>query len=186
MSKLTPREELRNLINEQAIRTDGPFNLSSGGTSDVLVDLSRVLRTNAGFYALSRSVDIDYSMKIDAVGGPLSGSDPVAAALMVGYAFPRWFGVRKQSKDRGYDTDRITGSLNPGDRVLLVEDVCTTGGNLLRIAEDVKAFGATIERVFVVVDRGGLENVRNALGVPCTSLFRLEGKQVFGEWEYKG
>lgn len=174
-------ERLLELINGRAIKTGGPFNLSSGGTSDILIDLSQVLRTHDGFADLCQIV-WDITDQYDAVGGPLSGSDPVAAAFMEsgckGGTIDRWFGVRKDSKHRGHDIDEITGSLVAGDKVLLVEDVCTTGGNLLRVAPIIQKAGGVISGVMVVVDRGGLARVATELGVPVKALYALKDKKV--------
>lgn len=174
--------KLKQLIKDQAIMRAEKgrfFNLSSGGKSDILIDCSKVLRTRQGFKALQSEIlknqnHLTRFCHLDAVGGPLSGSDPVAFAFLSTLSIPRSFGVRKESKNRGFDQDEITGSLQKGDNVLLVEDVCTTGGNLLRIAPIITDFGANIVRVLVVVDRGGLAKVKDELKVSCSSLFTLE------------
>lgn len=152
----------------------GRFSLSSGGTSDILVDCSQVLRTREGF-TLLRSI-LSYWLTFDchAVGGPLCGSDPVAAAFMGSGRIERWFGVRKACKDRGLDTDEITGCLRPNDNVLLVEDVCTTGGNLIRVGDIVRKHGGKIQFLFSVVDRGGLQAAENHFQVPAGYLFTLD------------
>jgi orotate phosphoribosyltransferase len=157
---------LQKLIIDHAVKKqkpgDPPFLLSSGHTSDILVDLSIVLSTTEGQLSLASEV-YGYPMPstIAAIGGPLSGSDLVAFAF-ISRGFPRnRFGVRKTEKHRGYDQGLITGSVKPGDEVILVEDQIT-------------AFGCKIVQIFCVVDRGGLKIASSALNVPGTRLYQLE------------
>ncbi len=82
--------------------------------------------------------------------------------------------VRKEPK--GYGTSKqIEGHLTPKDRVTLIEDVVTTGGDSLRSAQVLREAGADIIHLVVVLDRGegGEDNIR-AAGIPYTPLFRIE------------
>lgn len=81
--------------------------------------------------------------------------------------------VRKEPK--GYGTSKqIEGRFMPGDRITVIEDVVTTGGDSLRSAQVLRDAGAAVIHLVVVLDRGegGEENIRGA-GIPYTPLFRI-------------
>ena len=81
--------------------------------------------------------------------------------------------VRKEPK--GYGTSKqIEGKLVPGERVTIIEDVVTTGGDSLRSAQVLRDAGLDVIHLIVVLDRGegGEDNIRNA-GVPYSPLFRI-------------
>ncbi len=81
--------------------------------------------------------------------------------------------VRKEPK--GYGTSKqIEGRMERGDRITVIEDVVTTGGDSLRSAQVLRDAGADVIHLVVVLDRGegGEDNIRNA-GVPYTPLFRI-------------
>jgi orotate phosphoribosyltransferase len=81
--------------------------------------------------------------------------------------------VRKEPK--GYGTSKqIEGHFEPGDRVTVIEDVVTTGGDSLRSAQVLRDAGVEVIHLVVVLDRGegGEENIRNA-GIPYSPLFRI-------------
>jgi orotate phosphoribosyltransferase len=86
--------------------------------------------------------------------------------------------VRKEPK--GYGTSKqIEGQLSPLDRVTVIEDVVTTGGDALRSAQVLRDAGAEVIHLVVVLDRGegGEENIR-AAGVPYSPLFRVQDLQL--------
>jgi len=86
--------------------------------------------------------------------------------------------VRKEPK--GYGTSKqLEGHLVRGDRVTLIEDVVTTGGDSLRSAKVLRDAGADIISLLVVIDRGegGEDNIRTA-GIPYAPLFRMEDLQL--------
>ena len=86
--------------------------------------------------------------------------------------------VRKEPK--GYGTSKqIEGHLTPKDRITLIEDVVTTGGDSLRSAQVLRDAGADIIHLVVVLDRGegGEENIRGA-GIPYSPLFRVQDLEL--------
>lgn len=170
--KVIAREELLKHIKEHGVMR-GNFKMASGQVSDLMIDLSRPLRTGHGQMLLAASVAKLLPRDI-VVGGPLSGSDLVCAAIVSTGIAERWFGVRKEPKGRGFDLDALTGNIRHGDSVWLVEDVCTIGTTLSKAAIEVVKFGAKIDGVFAVVDRGGLERVANDNGCKKASLFTLD------------
>jgi len=171
------QHNLKTILQSALTVSEVKFTMASGNTSNTMLDLSKVLRTKAGQTALvSHLEDIGHEY-YTCVGGPLNGSDLVAFAVTQAWNIDKWFGIRKAPKNRGYDIGRITGNLQAGDRVLLVEDVCTTGGTIVQAAPHISGIGAKISGILTVVDRGGLEHATKMLGVPGKALFTLEELQ---------
>ena len=166
------RDGLLELIRRDAL-SFGTFKMASGKTSNVMLDLSKAFRSEEAQQLIAFCVK-DVLPENIIVGGPISGSDLVCSAIARARLTDKWFGVRKEPKGRGYDVGLITGNLEVGDKVWLVEDVCTSGGTLLRASKGVLEFGATIEGIFAVVNRGGLEVVVKELQVPHKFIFDLE------------
>jgi orotate phosphoribosyltransferase len=163
------------------VRHDKPFRMASGAFNPTMCDLSQVLRTQEGLNTLISTLKTTRLEQASTVGGPLCGSDLISAAVMLAHPIPKAFGVRPNPKGRGYDSGDITGNLSKDDKVLLVEDVCTTGQNLIRASISVTRSGAKIVQVLTVVDRGGLTNVEKTLNwskagppIPCIALTTLD------------
>jgi orotate phosphoribosyltransferase len=148
------RRKLLEFIKQHCLQR-GEFKLASGGVSDHFIDLKKASLTSTAGPSIGRllcslSVDLVYN----AVGGLQTGAIPIAAAIV--HQTPRWiegFFVREATKDHG--TERlIEGRLLPWMRVLIVDDVISTGGSALKAIEAVREHGCTVEGVLTVVDRG--------------------------------
>ncbi len=105
------------------------------------------------------------------------GADPIVGSLIaqshvIGKGL-NGFLVRKQEKKHG-TAKLIEGNLNKGDRVIVVEDVVTTAGSVIKAIKAVQELGAIVEAVFVIVDReeGGEEEFRE-LGIEYKPIFRI-------------
>ncbi len=137
-------------------RRDEAFELSAGLTSRDYVDAKRAMAGGAELRTVAEAVvevAADAGVAFDAVGGLTMGSDPIAHAVAV-VADTRWFTVRKQSKQHGKQ-QRIEGAqLTASTRVLLVEDVVTTGGSIVQALDAVEATGAEVVLAVTLVDRG--------------------------------
>jgi orotate phosphoribosyltransferase len=166
------------LLAERSARR-GEFTLSSGRTSTLYIDARLTTMSPDGLACIGptalAAID-EAGWRPDAVGGLTLGADPVSYAIAYASALVgrpvRAFTVRKEAKTHG--TGRlIEGPFRSGDRVVVVEDVITTGGSALRAAEALKAAGAEIVGVLAVVDReeGGREAIE-AAGMPVVSLVR--------------
>jgi orotate phosphoribosyltransferase len=157
-----PRTELLPLITELAV-VHGPVTLSSGQRADYYIDLRRItLHRRAaplvGAVLLELTADLNY----DAVGGLTLGADPVATAMLHGSGGALdAFVVRKTGKAHGMQ-QQIEGPSVTGRRVLVVEDVSTTGSSPLTAVEAVRAAGAEVVAVAVIVDRGARDTVEAA------------------------
>ena len=109
---------------------------------------------------------------VDKVAGPALGAVPIATALSLESKIPLLM-IRKEKK--GYGTSKlIEGELNPGDNVVIVEDVSTTGGSLLKAIKAIEDNGGKIIRAFVVVDReeGAIEAFKKE-GIPLEPLISV-------------
>jgi orotate phosphoribosyltransferase len=121
-----------------------------------------------GLYNLSRLIlERIKPYKPDAIGGPTLGADPIVGAVtalshIIGPTTP-WFIVRKEPKGHGTQS-QIEGADIAGKRVVIVEDVITTGGSVLKAIEVVQSLGCEVLDVIAIVDReqGGVEAFEKA------------------------
>ncbi len=160
----------------------GDFVLASGRRSSLYVDCrlttmspdGQMLIGRAGLAALR-----DSGWPVDSIGGLTLGADPIAYAIAHASALAaergdgamvRAFTVRKEAKQHGTGK-LIEGPFVAGDRVVVVEDVVTTGGSALKAVEAVRAAGGTVLGVLALVDReeGGREAIE-AAGLAVRSL----------------
>lgn len=157
----------------------GTFTLSSGRTSDLYIDCRRTTMHPEGLSLigpLGLHAIKERGWVADAVGGLTLGSDPVSYAIAYASQLAgipvRAFTVRKEAKTHGTGK-LIEGAFEPGDRVVVVEDVITTGGSALKAVEAVRAAGGTVVGVLAVVDReeGGREAIE-AAGLEVATLAR--------------
>ena len=171
------RERLREIIVEIGlIRAAGEdFTLASGKTSPFFFDIRMVALDAEGAALIAAAIlerleDAD----VDAVGGIELGAVPIVSAVTALSWPKRPLGgliVRKTAKERGTRKD-IEGDIRAGAKVVLVEDVTTTGGSVLQAARAVRAHGCVVDRVITVVDRleGAAENL-TAGGLALESLY---------------
>lgn len=168
--------ELLELLRRHSFK-HGRFVLASGRESDFFIDCKLTLLTGRG-HLLVGELLLDALRSLpacDAVAGVELGGCPLASAVSLlgaqrGRAVPALY-VRKAQKDHG--TRRLVeGPLVPGQRVVILEDVVTSGGSTLRAVETLRAAGTQVVGVAVVVDRleGGAELLAGA-GIEVASLF---------------
>ena len=171
------RRELHGLLLERSFRF-GDFMLSSGRRSTYYFDGKQVTLEGRGLYLVSRLVlDRCRELHVTAVGGLTLGADPIAAGVAALSGTERQplraFIVRKAAKEHG--TARVIEGppLTEGDRVVLVDDVLTTGGSFLLAHEAVVETGAVVVEAITVVDReeGGADTLASR-GIQLHALFR--------------
>ena len=145
----------------------GEFELAHGGTSDYYVD-KYVFETDPESLA---EVARAFAARLgdERLAGVALGAVPLVAVTSVETGNP-YVIVRKSAKAYGTG-NRIEGALEPGERVVVLEDVATTGTSALEAVEALREAGATVERVLVVVDReeGAAERLA-AAGVELEAL----------------
>ncbi len=143
---------------------EGDFTLKSGRRSRWFVDAKQTTCRPDGMLLVADAVlaELDdlsrAGRRPTAIGGLTMGADAVAFSVAAiaatrGLAL-RSFSVRKQEKGHGAG-GRIAGALEPGDRVVIVEDAVTRGVSMLEAADAAVAAGAHVEMLLAVVDRQG-------------------------------
>src|SRR5579859_200719 len=155
----------------------GEFKLSSGGTSDYYIDC-RTTTLDAKGSRLVGEVFVEEirarGWKPEAVGGLTMGADPIVVAVAVVSGELNGFLVRKAEKQHGTG-QRIEGFREKGARVVIVDDVCTTGGSTVQAIEAAREFGFEIVGVLCLVEREeakGRPNVEKAAEpAPFVSIF---------------
>jgi orotate phosphoribosyltransferase len=174
--RTSPRERLLAELREQAL-VIGEVVLTSGKTSQYLIDAKRAILRPAGFLALAALVAEQASAwDATAVGGMTIGADPIACAALAGGAQVKAFFVRKEVKQHGL-ARRIEGPpLLPGERCMIVEDVVTTGGSTIRAIEAVREEGHEICGVLAICDRlvGGDKSIEQAARAPFVALTTID------------
>jgi orotate phosphoribosyltransferase len=159
---VTDRDELLQLIQDLAV-VHGKVTLSSGLEADYYIDLRRItLHARAaplvGRVMLQLTADWSYA----AAGGLTLGADPVATAIMhASEGSVDAFVVRKEEKKHGMQK-RVEGPDVAGRRVLVVEDVSTTGSSPLAAVSGLRDAGADVVGVAVIVDRGARAAIESA------------------------
>lgn len=168
------------LLAERSFRR-GTFTLASGRQSSYYVDARPTTMSAAGLTlvgALGLAALRDAGWHGELVGGLTLGADPVAYAIArASHDSPPpldAFTVRKEAKGHGTGR-RIEGTFRSGARVVVVEDVITTGGSALTAVDAVTAAGGRVVGVLAVVDRdeGGREAIA-ARGLAVRTLVRLD------------
>jgi orotate phosphoribosyltransferase len=170
------RQELLELLSVKSFRL-GDFKLSSGGTSDYYIDC-RATTLDARGAQLTGRVFFDeiqsQDWKAEAIGGLTMGADPIVVAVAVISGRQHGFLVRKADKQHGTG-QRIEGFRSKGARVVIVDDVCTTGASTVQAIEAAREFGFEVAGVMCLVERleaNGRPAVENAAaGVNFISIF---------------
>lgn len=173
---MSDEQSLRHLLLSRSVR-HGDFVLASGQRSSYYIDARPTTMSAEGQVLIGRMGLVALRARgwsPSAVGGLTMGADPVAyavaAASLGAPPIVDAFSVRKEAKDHGTGR-QIEGNFASGDRVVVVEDVLTSGGSALKAVEAVQAAGAVVLGVLVVVNReqGGLERLRSA-GIEVVAL----------------
>lgn len=158
----------------------GSFVLASGKTASFYLDAKQVVLDAAGAMLVGQAVLArlqELGPLPDAVGGMSIGADPITAAVvtMAGVAgLPlKGFMIRKEPKGHGLGR-YVEGPVAAGNRVVILEDVVTTGGSSLLAIDRAEEFGLKVERVVTLVDRlaGGAEAFA-ARGVPMEAMLTI-------------
>jgi orotate phosphoribosyltransferase len=148
------RQELLRLLASKSFRL-GDFKLSSGASSDYYVDCRATTLDGKGA-RLTGQVFLEeiraQGWRPQAIGGLTMGADPIVTAVSVISGEVDGFLVRKADKQHGTG-QRIEGFREKGARVVIVDDVCTTGASTVQAIEAARDFGFEIVGVMCLVER---------------------------------
>ena len=163
------KKKLLKLLLEKSFkyRTDPPFTLASGKKHPCYMDCKPTTNNAGGMVLIGEAIfELVKDLDVKAVGGLTMGADPIAhAAAMTSYqkGMPfNAFSVRKATKAHGnIKKHGVEGDVRPGDRVVILEDVITTGGSTIQAIKAAKDYGLEIVKVVALVDReaGGSRNI---------------------------
>ena len=189
MTTPTHAQQLLSILARLSFRL-GQFKLSSGGTSDYYVDCrTTTLHAEGGRLTGHAILELleQNGIEADAVGGLTMGADPIVSNVATASAWRaqttpgapllHGFLVRKAEKAHGTGR-RIEGFNSPGARVVIVDDVCTTGASTINAIEAAREAQMTVAAVVCIVEReeaNGRPAVEGAAkGAPFLSLFTAE------------
>ncbi|MBU1318520.1 MAG: orotate phosphoribosyltransferase [candidate division Zixibacteria bacterium] len=182
MNPADAKNRLRELVNEKAV-IRGDFILASGARSNYYVDAKFISLTSEGLAYFARViVDIMDDLNVDLIGGMTLGADPIIGAVV---AMSHLVGkpvdgiiVRKEAKGHGRGK-QIEGPISEGAKVLIIEDVVTTGGSSLKAIDAVEKAGGKIAKVICLVDRlaGGRESFESK-GYKFESIFTINDLDI--------
>lgn len=173
------REELKRLLADHSLKF-GSFTLASGKTASYYLDCRNLTLHPRGANVIALGI-LEKLAALpalpDAVGGMAIGADPITAAVVT-VAGQRdlplvGFMVRKEPK--GHGTGRqVEGPVKPGQRVVIVEDVITSGGSALAAVKAAREFGLEVLGVIGIIDRlAGGEAAFAAEGIPLETLLTV-------------
>lgn len=170
------KQRLRDIIAKKSLLS-GSFTLASGKPSGYFFDMKKTMFDPEGA-ALVGELLYDLvagDADCQAVGGLELGAVPIAVAIAMksseGQRPIDAFFVRKEAKDHG-TAKLIDGNFAPGSKVIVLEDVTTTGGSAMKAVKAVRDQGGTVAKIVTIVDRleGARENLKKE-GLELVSLF---------------
>lgn len=169
------RARLREIIQVKSVIKDREMRLVSGRKTDIYFNLKATMLDQEGGTLLSQELlDMLCHEQFDSVGGLAIGAVPLVQSIVIssyGKIPLRAFFVRSDIKEHG-TMERIEANFRDGDRVIILDDVTTTGGSVLKAIEAVRSRRASVLMVITIVDRqeGAKENLQEH-GVELVSLF---------------
>jgi len=165
---MTKDELARRIVDVALLR--GTFTLRSGRTSHYYLDKYRFETQPDILRELGALLAERIPAPTDRIAGPELGAVPLAAAASMASGKPCIF-VRNQKKEYG-SAKQIEGVVNPGERVVLIEDVVTSGGQVVEALKTLRGLDVSVLKVLVIIDRleGGRQAIE-AAGATFEALF---------------
>jgi orotate phosphoribosyltransferase len=160
-SQAADKARLIDIVKTRSFSKGGEIKLASGRSSNFYFNMKPTMLDPEGAHLIGALVCAALAGRsVDMVGGLEMGAVPIATAVAVtsqhrGWPLPAFF-VRKQAKDHGTQSlveGLPKGQTLAGRRVVIVEDVTTTGGSAMKAIAAVRAEGAIVDRVITIVDR---------------------------------
>ncbi len=161
---MNSRQKLLELFRSRALAF-GKFKLASGKESTYYINSKKVLFHAEAIWLLGDVLwELTRDLNIDAIGGLEIGAIPMATAACLRYhengRSLEGFFVRKEAKGHG-SQKRLEGTIEPGQRVAVIDDVFTSGGSVIQAIEEVEGAGGVVVAVLCIVDR--LEGAKEKL-----------------------
>ncbi|TYT74214.1 orotate phosphoribosyltransferase [Desulfobotulus mexicanus] len=161
------------------------FTLASGKKSNFYINCKPTALDPHGMYLIGHLIMEELrNISVHAIGGLTFGADPVAMATAFASGLKgkplQAFSIRKEQKDHGL-IRWVEGDVNPGDRVVIIDDVATTGGSTIKAISRAMETGLDVCKVIVLVDReeGGMNNIRQHISDASAILTRSELMEHF-------
>lgn len=163
------KQQLIEIICQKSFKySDEPtFKLVSGKMSRFYVNCKPTTLSPRGMFLVGHLVfEAIRDLDVDGVGGLTFGADPIAVATAFASELKgkpvKAFSIRKAQKEHGI-IKWVEGDMHPGEKVVILEDVVTTGGSTLKAIERARAEGLDVVKVVTLVDRqeGGVEAIRS-------------------------
>lgn len=171
----SPRARLRDLIEKLSL-TRGEFKLASGRTSNYFFDLKPTMLHPEGINLLADAIlEKIKGLEVDYIGGLAMGAVPIMVAVVMKSQSTgrplKGFWVRKEMKDHGI-VKAVDGHLADRAKVVIVDDVTTTGGSVMKAIKEAKGRQCEIKAVITVVDRlEGAKEILAEQGINLVSLY---------------
>jgi orotate phosphoribosyltransferase len=173
---MNKRDELMQLVKSTV--AEGPVKLASGATSDFYIDGRQTTLTARGLKLTAELMwERIKQWDVTAVGGPTMGADPIVAGILMAAANEgvnlKGFLIRKEAKAHGMQRWVEGPELSDGERVVIIEDVVTSGGSAIKAIEGMnQQYKPKVVKVLCLVDRqaGATENLQKA-GYEYEALF---------------
>jgi orotate phosphoribosyltransferase len=185
------KNELITLLCKKSFRyTEEPtFKLVSGRMSRFYVNCKPTTLSARGMFLTGHLMfEAIRDCSASAVGGLTFGADPIAMATAFASELNgqpvNAFSIRKTRKDHGI-AKWVEGDIHPGEKVVVIDDVATTGGSTVKAIERARDEGLEVVRAVILVDRqeGGVENIRDQVADTRAIITRDE---LVGCWKKMG
>lgn len=189
-NNLSMKQELLTILCEKAFKysEEPTFKLVSGAVSNYYVNCRPVTLSPRGMFLIGHLLYEEVkAMQVNGIGGMTFGADPMAVATAFVSELKgnpiKAFSIRKAQKDHGI-VKWIEGDLEPGDKVVIIDDVATTGGSTIKAIERARSEGLEIIKAVVLVDRqeGGLQNIAEYVEDASAIVSREE---LLKEWKLR-
>jgi orotate phosphoribosyltransferase len=181
---MNEQERLIQIIKERSFQysKEPVYRLTSGAVSNFYFNMKKTASSGEALYLTGKLVFEkirEQQLQIDAIGGLTMGADPIAYAV-ARYSYDvqqpiEAFVIRKEAKGHGLHL-QVEGNVKPGDRVVIVDDVVTTGGSTIKAIGIAREYGLAVVAAIVLVDRyeqNGRENIES-LGLPVYDILTIE------------
>lgn len=162
------KQELIKILLEKSFKySETPeFKLASGQVSQFYVNCKPTILSPRGMFLVGHLVfEAIKDAGVTGVGGLTFGADPIAVAASFASELKgspiKAFSIRKEQKDHGI-VKWIEGDMARGEKVVIIDDVATTGGSTIKAIERAREEGLEVVKVVTLIDRqeGGLDNIR--------------------------